>query len=796
MIERRIVLLIVLSAILAGLMSDRVFRFWVEQTTHNSVIEFDMKDVQQQQQQQQKKWEQSVVLLRNVTGVGAGSIVFQDVLPPRPDESTLCFFTFIPVNDVQATRMRMLFLADGSMMVLTDGIQLKIVWEPGLEVFLPLSIPIHNRWVHWSFRFNGPHRKLEIYLDGRFLEFIRDFKCPSNRKIVHVGCAPNFRGRENSNALFHRFEVFDNRLLHDEEIRQHAHRHMPQHSQCLSATFINRLPKHPPTSASESLRTKAMLLLATRKVKEGLMLLDEARDLHNAEAIEKLGELYLLGAVVDQNLDLARDYFEEAPSPFYLGFMATYGVGNHSSKDLVSALHCQALAAALWEEKDPPRPNLAYFALGQTFMYGLHGVRPNKHVAGHYLVEAARFAFRNWQKEGLKSLERVPLEKFQEALIDGQTADWEMDEMIEIERYKAEDLSNSFANEFLGDVFYHGKRTASVDYDLAQKYYFRANTTRAKVQLCRMHMMKQKLLPSNETFLQLLREASEHENSADATNLLGCVAGSDTEATHLFEKATRMDPPNLPVALTNSGIMHALSDKMERNFTKSRSFLLQAAAQGDIPAFYWLGRSFYYGEGGLRCLSSATRYLQQATRYFVLKEYEKRAFKCFLAEDWPCSLVSYLLSGHLGFSDSFFDWIWLVKHFKAELLDVELPASINYIADTAFAAHFWNSTVNRATVANVLATMHHTAGNMDRFFFFANYSAATFLDSEGLYNLGWYHEHVSRDFAKALRYYRAMLWKSHWGADVVGALSWVRAKGKQLTFAKDNPFPTDEDATK
>lgn len=75
----------------------------------------------------------------------------------------------------------------------------------------------------------------------------------------------------------------------------------------------------------------------------------------------------------------------------------------------------------------------------------------------------------------------------------------------------------------VGDSFYHGKRSAPVDYDMAQKYYKIAaqrNSTKAKVHLARMHHMKQKLLDSNATFLKLLNEASE-ANSSDATNLLG-----------------------------------------------------------------------------------------------------------------------------------------------------------------------------------------------------------------------------------------------------------------------------------
>lgn len=46
--------------------------------------------------------------------------------------------------------------------------------------------------------------------------------------------------------------------------------------------------------------------------------------------------------------------------------------------------------------------------------------------------------------------------------------------------------------------------------------------------------------------------------SADATNLKGCIINNEPKALDLFETATKMVPPMLPVALTNTGIMYHL----------------------------------------------------------------------------------------------------------------------------------------------------------------------------------------------------------------------------------------------
>jgi hypothetical protein len=38
----------------------------------------------------------------------------------------------------------------------------------------------------------------------------------------------------------------------------------------------------------------------------------------------------------------------------------------------------------------------------------------------------------------------------------------------------------------------------------------------------------------------------------------GCIINNEPEALRLFEEATRMNPPMLPVALTNTGVMYHL----------------------------------------------------------------------------------------------------------------------------------------------------------------------------------------------------------------------------------------------
>ena len=119
-------------------------------------------------------------------------------------------------------------------------------------------------------------------------------------------------------------------------------------------------------------------------------------------------------------------------------------------------------------------------------------------------------------------------------------------------------------------------------------------------------------------------QASE-ANSSDATNLLGCIAKTESEALYLFQKAAlTMDTPFLPVATTNAGIMHNLASSFQNNYTAAFMFYTKAAAQGDVPAYYWLAHLFREGKGVNQSFAMSSLYFQKATQYHIRANYVKK----------------------------------------------------------------------------------------------------------------------------------------------------------------------------
>ncbi len=160
---------------------------------------------------------------------------------------------------------------------------------------------------------------------------------------------------------------------------------------------------------------------------------------------------------------------------------------------------------------------LCSMALGSARRQGGFAGGANVELAEMLLRAAADESFAQWQREGLREVKFSSIRNRHELALDGLVGDDDdEDEMIEVELYKNQ-------HEWLGDVYYHGKRNKAVDMNKAFYHYRLANTTKAKLQLARMHFQKQKMLESNSTFRALLEEAF-NGNSSDAANLLGCIA--------------------------------------------------------------------------------------------------------------------------------------------------------------------------------------------------------------------------------------------------------------------------------
>jgi TPR repeat protein len=217
-----------------------------------------------------------------------------------------------------------------------------------------------------------------------------------------------------------------------------------------------------------------------------------------------------------------------------------------------------------------------------------------------------------------------------------------------------------------------------------------------------------------------------------------------------------MDPPELPVALTNAGVMHSLALSLPTNLSLAKKYWLRAAAQGDVPAFFWLGTTALKERN--HHLATAVSFLSHATRYHVTAHVFSPALACSLAGNASCAQDLFLLCGYLGLAECF-----------AELH--EDPLLLRYAFDGLHAA----STLDKTVLASELLRKEClTEKDYDLALFAAKRGSA-----EGFYTLGWFHEQ-RRELVTARRMYATVARRANtnWAEILVGVISYARVLAK------------------
>ena len=233
---------------------------------------------------------------------------------------------------------------------------------------------------------------------------------------------------------------------------------------------------------------------------------------------------------------------------------------------------------------------------------------------------------------------------------------------------------------------------------------------------------------------------------------------ADTVAVHLFETATQMDPPDLAVALTNSGIMHTVSS-LPQNLTLAKKYWLRSAAQGDYPGLYWLAR-----EGADLDLASRALFHVYAVRYHVLRHVASVALAAALKNQNTLATRLYVLCGMLGPADCFFD----AAH-------VDFMQSRRWLQESLRLYHPGSSFEKAYAVVELLRFSDMDESDA------ALALASAERNSEALYNVGWFLENRRKDFVSAKRAYATLFKRSRtWVDVVVGFLAYSKLILKPL----------------
>lgn len=119
----------------------------------------------------------------------------------------------------------------------------------------------------------------------------------------------------------------------------------------------------------------------------------------------------------------------------------------------------------------------------------------------------------------------------------------------------------------------------------------------------------------------------------------------------LFRKAATLSDVS-STTLANLGLL----ERELGNFDLSFRYLTRAAAMNDPSASFWLGEALYLDfEYSRKNDSQSFVHYQSVIRRHIMRDVWTKAFDCFLARNFACSIWHFSLSGAIGHCESSFD---------------------------------------------------------------------------------------------------------------------------------------------
>lgn len=310
---------------------------------------------------------------------------------------------------------------------------MKVFWNnekhKPMELFLDLPFDITEKWVQIGFDFMMEERLVDIYINSKKIFFIMDFSTVPF-EILQMGGSSHFPS-ESCNCVFQNF------ILYNHQIEQNK-------------TFINenvidfKFDKNQ-TEQGMNLIKKGEKLLKLDNL-DGLELLHQAKRMGNTKAVKRLAEVNFFGEVMEPDFESAFKFFQNCSSNdslclYYASLFLNYPL-TKTGRNAELSLFYLSLSVALNGEMQ------SQFSLAHKYYYGI-GMRKNHFISNYYYHNAAQYAFWKWQQTGLKDTQYYSLESHFIHTMDGQRAKHEDDEMLEIEKYKAEVGDDAFSAEWV-----------------------------------------------------------------------------------------------------------------------------------------------------------------------------------------------------------------------------------------------------------------------------------------------------------------------------------------------------------
>lgn len=499
---------------------------------------------------------------------------------------------------------------------------------------------------------------------------------------------------------------------------------------------------------------KALLNSTDSDRKKAYELLEEAADLGHAASQESIGEAYLFGDGVPQNVTKARLYFEALASvgsptgQMYLGFIYAVGLGVNSS---------QAKALVYYTFGALGGNPFAQMALGYRYWFGT-SVLSSCEASLTYYRKVAKVVEHDVNKGGSTVIQRIRL--LDEIENPGSSSGLIDDDLIQYYQFLA-DKGDVQAQVGLGQLHYQGGRGVEQDHSRALGYFTQAANTgnaNAMAFLGKMFLEGGSVVPqSNETAFKYFSMAAEKGNAVGQSGLgLMYLHGKGVEKDYqkAFKYFTLASNQGWVDGQLQLGNMYYNGLGVLRDFKMAIKYYTLASQSGHVLAFYNLAQMHATGTGTVRSCSTAVELFKNVAERGRWSEKLMQAYSDYRDGRVDAALVKYAFLAELGYE--------VAQSNSAFILDRGESKYFPKNETFAWALLFWNRAATQGySVARVKLGDYHYYGygtNIDYETAATHYRMASEQqhNAQAMFNLGYMHEQglgLKKDIHLAKRYY-------------------------------------------
>lgn len=504
----------------------------------------------------------------------------------------------------------------------------------------------------------------------------------------------------------------------------------------------------------DELVVKAKELRGKGEIEEAIRVLAEAGELGSGEALNEIGEIYLLreGGMESPSLEVPLRYFTEAADHGFaeaqanIGFLYSTGLlGQLDDAMAVLNYYFASLGGSL----------RGSMALGYRHLYG-YGVPKSCDAASTYYLRVASQVMDDLQNQPLPGLiERVRLS---DEVGKSQSPEEDQD-VIEYYMHSA-DNGDVAAQVALGNLFLYGARGVEQSPALALEYFKTAaeqGDASSLSQLGKMYLRGIGVEQNNETALEYFTQAAK-EGHSQAQNGLGYMALHGHSGAVNIQVALKnfkaAAEKGLAEAQFNLGEMYFEGNGVERQLATALQYFQKAAQQGHTKAIHRLGIMHLTGVGTVKSCEIGLKLIKTVAERGSWSGVLNTAYRSFLEGSMESAAMQYMRAAEEGYEVAQSNVAWMLNKglgYEGNSTDMQK------LALRSFALA---SDQGHVDSLRSIGDYHYygMAGAKPEYAAAAKYylKAHALGNAQAMFNLGYMHEYglgLPHDMDLAKRYY-------------------------------------------